>query len=198
MSFTITYRARRIFQAYDGLIQPGQQVLDIGCGNGIVGAMIRDRFQCQVTGTDILDYVKTGLPFKRLADGGELAFGDQSMDVAMLNDMLHHVPSAGQEKLIREALRVAKRVLVYEVKPGAYVSFTDWLPNKIHQPLMRISLSHRSREAWLELFKQLGAQVEVREIVDPPFEGLSRGEAVARFFYKPVVNWGFCLTPGSR
>lgn len=197
MSFTITYRARRIFQAYDGWIQPGQSVLDTGCGNGIVGAMIAERFGCKVTGTDILNYVKTGLPFVPLADGGALPFGDQSFDVVMLNDMLHHVPSDGQMKLIREALRVGKQVLVYEVEPGAYVSFTDWLPNKIHQPLMRISLSHRSAEAWQAAFKELGASAEARKIVDPAFEGLSRAESVARFFYKPVVNWAFRLKNGA-
>jgi SAM-dependent methyltransferase len=192
MSFTITYRARRIFQGYEDWLKPGQAVLDVGCGNGVVGAMLAEQFQCKVTGTDILNYVKTGLPFVKLTDGGDLPFEAGSFDTVMLNDMLHHVPWDGQEHLLREALRVGRQVQVFEVEPSAYVSFTDWLPNKVHNPLMRISLSHRSAKGWQEVFKGMGVtQVDARRIEDPAFDGLSNGEAVARFFYKPVINWAF-------
>jgi SAM-dependent methyltransferase len=195
MDFTITYRARRIYEAYEGWLEPGQAVLDVGCGNGVVGAMLADRFKCRVTGTDILDYVKTGLSFVQLTDGGDLPFESGSFDTVMLNDMLHHVPRDGQERLLREALRVGRKVQVFEVEPSAYVSFTDWLPNKVHNPLMRISLSHRTAEGWQELFKEIGGtHLEARRIEDPAFDGLSRGEAVARFFYKPVINWAFRIS----
>jgi ubiquinone/menaquinone biosynthesis C-methylase UbiE len=192
MNFTIAYRARRIFRGYEDWLRPGQAVLDVGCGNGVVGAMLADQFQCKVTGTDILNYVKTGLPFVQLTDGGDLPFEADSFDTVMLNDMLHHVPWDGQEHLLREALRVGRQVQVFEVEPSAYVSFTDWLPNKVHNPLMRISLSHRSAKGWQEVFERVGAtQVDARRIKDPVFDGLSNGEVVARFFYKPVINWAF-------
>ena len=192
MKFTITYRARRIFQGYDDWLKPGQTALDVGCGNGVVGAMLADKFQCKVTGTDILNYVETGLPFVKLTDGGDLPFETDSFDTVMLNDMLHHVPWEGQEKLLREALRVGRQVQVFEVEPGAYVSFTDWLPNKIHNPMMRISLSHRSAKGWQAIFESMGVtQIDARRIEDPAFDGLSKGEALARFFYKPVINWAF-------
>lgn len=195
MDFTISYRARRILRAYQGRIQPGMTVLDVGCGNGVVGARIAQAFQCRVTGTDILDYVKTGLPFVRSQDDGRLPFGDGSFDCVMLNDMLHHVPTAGQEALIREALRVGRQLLIFEVEPSLYVKFTDWLPNKVHNPMMRISLTHRPFKEWTGLLERWG-DVTASKLSRPRLEGaLSWPERLTQWLYTPVVNYCFFVMP---
>ena len=57
MQFTTHYRAKLVAKSYSNYIRPHDRALDIGCGNGIVGFPIAHALQCQITGTDILDYL---------------------------------------------------------------------------------------------------------------------------------------------
>ena len=192
MNFTILYRARRILFAYRDILKPTMRVLDVGCGNGVVGDMIAQELGVTVIGTDILGYVTTGLPFVPMPAEHALPFPDGSFDVAMFNDMLHHMPYENQVRLIREGLRVARAALIFEVKPTRYAQFTDWLMNKIHEPLMRISLTHRTRTEWEALFRGEGWEVasrEVREAIGPKKK--DAGWWISRAAYLPVTN--YCL-----
>lgn len=194
MNFTILYRARRILAAYRDVLKPGMRVLDVGCGNGVVGKIITKELGVAVTGTDILPYVKTGIPFVPMPAEHVIPFPDGSFNVAMFNDMLHHMPYENQIRLIREGLRVAGAVLVFEVKPTRYAKFTDWMANKIHEPLMRISLTHRTRTEWEALLRQEGWRVmsrEVREALKPRKNGV--GWWISRAAYLPVTNYCFLV-----
>lgn len=196
MNFTILYRAHRIFAAYQNILKPGMKILDVGCGNGVVGAFFAEKLGGRVTGTDILDYTSGRIPFRRMAHEDALPFLDGEFDIAMLNDMLHHMPYENQIKILREALRVARTVLVFEVHPTWYAKFTDYLANKIHQPLMRISFTHRTKEEWETLWQEMGIEYRYKEIgggetLSPPQKTL--GWKTSAFLYGPVLNYCFVL-----
>lgn len=196
MNFTILYRAHRIFAAYQNILKPGMKILDVGCGNGVVGDMIAKKFGVYVAGTDILSYVKTGIPFQKMPAENILPFSNDEFDVAMLNDMLHHMPYENQIKILKEALRVARTVLIFEVHPTWYAKFTDYLANKIHQPLMRISFTHRTKEEWETLWREMGIEYRYKEIggeetILPPQKTL--GWKTSAFLYRPVLNYCFVL-----
>lgn len=197
MDFTLIFRAQRIIEAYKGLISSDSKVLDVGCGNGVIGGMIRESFGCRMAGADILKYAVTDTPFFLIKDGYTLPFKDGEFDVAMLNDMLHHMPYDNQIRILKEALRVAKTVLIFEVKPTLYAKFTDWLANKIHNIHMRISLTHRKKEVWEELFRGLGVSFETRVISGlAPFSRYPLSQKLAALSYLPVTN--YCFIVGKR
>lgn len=112
------------------LLQPGDKVLDVGCGAGYVLAELAAAHE--VTGIDIVDSRDPALPqfpFARY-DGLTLPFPDQSFDVVLLVFVLHHVPNPLKPKLFAEVRRVARRhIVVLEDTPRTPI---DWLAAWLH------------------------------------------------------------------
>lgn len=92
---------------------------------------------------------------------------DNSFDAAMLNDMLHHVDKSYQLHIIKEALRVAKKILIFEVEPTLLGKISDVALNKLHYGALKTPLSFRSKEEWLELFRKMGLEYTVRSVNTP-------------------------------
>lgn len=89
----------------------GLQVLDLGAGEGHVGAELARR-GARVTLADVVDARRVPLPFVHLAEDAALPFGDDAFDLVILVYVLHH--AAHPERLLNEALRVGRRVVVLE------------------------------------------------------------------------------------
>ncbi len=178
MDFSLIYRSKIIIAAYKDWISASSRVLDIGCGNAVVTDQIRKHFNCSISGTDILDYRKREIPFKIMAEQDKLLFPDGAFDICMLNDMLHHCNH--QENLLKEALRVASRVLIFEMEPTIIAKVVDILVNQIHNPAMNKPLNIRTSQNWRDCFGILGLDFEYRKIKKPSW------------FY-PFINFSFKL-----
>ncbi len=165
--FTSKYRGQLIIATYRKWLKSGDQVLDIGCGNGVVSKIIADTLSIKLIGCDILEYPKTYIQVKLMSNPEKLSFPSHTFSSAMFNDVLHHMPYQTQVKLIREALRVAKQILIFEVKPNPLSALSDWLINKIHHPQMNIPFTFRSQQDWEKLFKNLGANYQSTQIKTP-------------------------------
>lgn len=105
-------RVHRIAASLAGLIEeriagPIDSVLDVGCGDGALGALLAERLGCDVCGVDVL-LPEQGSRIEALRyDGSTLPFEDDRFDVVLLSDVLHH---AGDPlALLRECLRVTRR-----------------------------------------------------------------------------------------
>ncbi len=94
-------------------LEPGQRVLDVGCGPGALTAVLVDRLGAgHVAGVDpsepFVDAVRTRLPGVdvRLAPAEELPFDDASYDAALAQLVVHFMadPVAG----LREMARVTR------------------------------------------------------------------------------------------
>mgnify|MGYP001616803853 FL=1 len=97
--FTTTIRFRILLKAYRNWIKNGDRIIDVGCGNGIITKLIEDYFQADITACDINNYLIYNLPFINLREKN-LSSMKRKFDVAMLNDVLHHIPKEVQEKFI--------------------------------------------------------------------------------------------------
>ncbi len=156
MEITLKHRAAMVNVAIAPFIKQGRKVLDIGCGNGVVSDEIRGHFGCVLTGTDIMEYLKRDIPFKKMPDIKTLPFQDREFDTGLLIDVLHHVPFDMQLPLVRETRRVCRDVLIFEVKPTLLAKAVDMAVNLIHNAKMPILLTHRTANLWVKLFERDG------------------------------------------
>ena len=178
MEFSLVYRSSIIIGAYKGWLSNADKVLDIGCGNAVVTEEIRKYFSCPVTGTDIQDYRKRDIPFRCIVEPDKLPFKNKEFSVCMFNDVLHHCYK--QEELINDALRVADRVLIFEMEPTMISKFLDYAINQIHNRKMPIPLKIRRSTEWLDFFKSL-------DFIDLEYRPVKRP-----VFY-PFINYAFQL-----
>ena len=110
-------RAIPIYNQIAPYLKPGR-VLDLGCGDGAVGALISSHQNMPVDLADVYkhnDIHEIGLPFTQLAQNESLPFDDNSFDNVLLLTVLHH--SDDPELLLREARRILRpdgRLIVIE------------------------------------------------------------------------------------
>jgi 2-polyprenyl-3-methyl-5-hydroxy-6-metoxy-1,4-benzoquinol methylase len=104
--------ARERVEAMAALIQPGENVLDVGCNSGyFVEFLPRD---CRCSGVDVsrelVKKARKRLEFAEVAEAESLPFEDKSFDVVVLGEILEHVyePTV----VLEEAVRVARRAVI--------------------------------------------------------------------------------------
>ena len=121
-----------------GLLQPyldrQSRVLDVGCGNGLLGAHLRQTTGCTVVGMDVTDLRAVDEDFL-LFDGARFPCPNASVDFVLLSFVLHH--SRDPFTVCQEALRVVRRgIFVFEDIPAtraqfallaAHIVFFSWL-----------------------------------------------------------------------
>lgn len=97
-------------------IEPGSRVIDLGCGDGRLLALLRDEHRCEVLGIElnhnrILGAIARGVPvIHGDLDDGLPDVPDGSFDFAVLSMTLQQVRQPAD--VLREMLRVAGKALV--------------------------------------------------------------------------------------
>lgn len=153
--------------AYDKWLKENERVLDIGCGRGTITKLLRHHYSLQLQACDIKNYlIYNDIPFKKMASD-KLPKFKRKFDTALLNDVLHHIPKENQENLIKDALRVAKKVLIFEMKPSLVAKISDATLNKFHYGDLSTPLSFRDLSEWKSLFKKLHVKLEVKVMRKP-------------------------------
>ena len=145
------------------LIPQKAKVLDIGCGDGLIAHLIMQRRpEVKITGVDVLLREKTFIPIETF-DGRVVPFTDDSFDVAMFVDVLHHTEDP--MILLREAVRVAREVVVIKdhtcngLLAGPTLRFMDWVGNAHHG--VALPYNYWSQRKWLEVFDSLDLTISV-------------------------------------
>lgn len=160
-------RARIISDVYKNWVHKNDKVLDIGCGNGVVAYELKNSLGIEIYGCDTDRYLTRKIKFKNMQNNSKIPFDKHEFDLSMFNDVLHHTSFNNQMKLIQEALRVSKAVLVFELKPTNLGKFLDFVLNKIHNLNMNIPFTYRSSREWEKLFKENKIYFFKREVYTP-------------------------------
>lgn len=165
MSLSQKVRAKIIADCYRGWNIQGKKVLDVGCGNGVVLGVLKEKLGIDIYGTDIINYCKFDIPFKQMSVVDKLPFGNLSFDYVMFNDVLHHAKNI--EALILEGSRVAENILIFEDRNSFLTGFIDIALNYFYSSRMPPPLNYKTPQEWRSLFNKLGFSYETRKIMYP-------------------------------
>lgn len=167
MELTLKLRARHIGRSIAPYLSQNSRVLDIGCGNGVVTLELQNMFGFDISGTDVAQYLKKDIPFTPMKSATQLDFENKHFDVGLINDVLHHIDHDNQLKLVQEAARVCKTVLIFEARPSRLTFFFDRVLNRIHNKDMPIPLTFRHLEEWKKAIAATGLACSGRELKKP-------------------------------
>jgi len=176
LSRAIYSRAKTIYGEIDPLFQ-GHTMLDVGCGNGLISDMAKDRFG-PIQLLDVVDYRSAsldGMPFTKYNEGQRLPV-EEAYDTVLLLTVLHH--SKDPLTLLQESWRVtAKRLIIIEsvfgvngtegAKPYAlqnskpedqlaYAVYVDWLYNRVLHDDIPVPYNFTTPKHWKEIFATNG------------------------------------------
>ena len=166
------YRARqkveRLRSGFEILLEKDDDahILDLGAGEGYVGAVLQDSGRGRVLLADVVDMNRTSLPHITVNDRS-LPFDKDAFDVTVLNFVLHH--ARDPRRVLSEALRVSRRgVIVVESTVSGPVQhkalrIVDQLANRLRsQGKMSRQEDHlhfRPPEGWIKEARSVGATV---------------------------------------
>jgi methionine biosynthesis protein MetW len=129
------------------LVPPGSRVLDLGCGDGALLALLQSSRGCTGYGVEIDDAkvlacMKRGVNVLQLnLEDGLTMFGDDAFDVVLQIDTLQHLRNA--ETMLRETARVGRLGVV------AFPNFAHWA-NRLHVLRGRMPVTKRLPFEWYD------------------------------------------------
>lgn len=138
------------------------RVLDVGCGDGLISALLQSkRPDLGVQGIDVLPRARTHIPVE-LFDGFHFPYADESFDVVLFSDVLHH--AIDPTILLHEARRVAARhVLIKDhyregFAANARLRFMDWVGNARFG--VALPYNYWTERQWRSAWQQIGLEPE--------------------------------------
>ena len=113
----------------------GMAVLDIGCGTG-AHLKLYQKAHCHIFGIDLSEAMlkeaqkKLGkAAYLSLCDASNTEFEDNQFDLILSSTVLHEMPPAVRERVLREAKRTLKtngRILLIDFHPGPLQKFKGY------------------------------------------------------------------------
>lgn len=142
------------------LLPPGVQILDVGCGDGLLSAILQSkRPDITVSGIDVLPRDHAHIPVAKF-DGRRLPFADASFDVVLFSDVLHHTKEPAA--LLKEARRVATRHVLLKdhyrkgIAAHTRLQFMDWVGNARFG--VALPFNYWGDEQWQAAWREIGLQ----------------------------------------
>ena len=195
--------AERIAAIVARLPVPRPSCLDIGCGDLTIASQIESKVKgSSWQGVDIHPAPAEAAPgsaWSRYSqfDGERLPFPDRRFDVGLLCDVLHHVDTTQQTRLLRDALRCCKFVIVkdhfeYGQWSRQFLRLMDFVGNYGYG--IGVPGRYFSKQSFEEAVAQAGGAVQQMEVGCELYDHLPLVRSVLRpeWHFMAVVNRGGC------
>lgn len=171
LNATLYKRAEVIKGQIEPLVE-GNSLLDIGCGNGLIASLMKDRFQ-DIQLLDVVEYLLPGLGlrFQPYKEGDPLPVSGP-YDTVLLLTVLHH--SNNPLELLKLAWGATKKKLIiiesvvgiHSLGPGVsyelvdstdenqigYAAFVDWFYNRVLHDDVPVPYNFTTPEKWISMF----------------------------------------------
>ena len=155
-------RVSVLANAIECLIPTSASVLDLGCGDGLIGHIIaQQRKDIKIFGADVLLRSRTFIPAISF-DGQKLPFESEKFDMVMMVDVLHHAQDI--QAVLLEASRVAKKYLILKdhlsdrILAKSTLRLMDTIGNLRYG--VYLPYNYLSMREWQELFRQCDLKIE--------------------------------------
>lgn len=156
--FVFSRRMQKLAFGIHSLIPAGYRtVLDVGSGSGEVARSLQGLDpSLETTGLDVLVRDETAIP-TTVFDGENIPFPNQSFDVILLIDVLHH--SSNPTSLLAECARVAKNLVIIKDHYSecwwdhAVLRVMDWVGNASHD--VHLEYRYLSSKQWAALYDRV-------------------------------------------
>ncbi len=150
-------RVSRLSSLLADALPPDASILDVGCGDGRIASTIKmHRPDVTVHGIDVHVRESSLIPVTNF-DGEQIPFEDQTFDIVMFVDVLHHTDDP--TILLREAARVSKAAILIKdhndegLLSNLTLRVMDWVGNKPHG--VSLPYNYWKRQAWDSAFSSL-------------------------------------------
>jgi len=154
-------RLEALSEAVGAWLRAGDEVLDVGCGSGMLAEALRNRAPGVVV-SGLEKHPRGGEPIEvHSYTGTRFPFPDDAFDVITIADVLHH--DQDPVGMLREYRRVARRAVVVKdhLVEGRIdyvrVCILDWAANLPHG--VRCLYDYWSLEEWHDMFDEEGLSV---------------------------------------
>jgi SAM-dependent methyltransferase len=169
--YVVGRRVRVLADNITGLIPHGVSVLDVGCGDGVLGSVITSRRpDISLVGAEVLIRPRSRIPITTF-DGLTLPFADRAVDVALLVDVVHH--ASDPHRLLAEAARVASTAVIVKdhylrgvlarrtlafmdrvgnARHGVATPYHYWTPNQWRAAFVRMNVTVHVESTSLGLY----------------------------------------------
>jgi len=169
------------FQQLQKLL-PGKRVLDYGCGSGYLAARL-SQGGYEVFTTDVLDYryeQARRMPFVQMSSATDIAYPDNSVDVVLVQAVLHHIDPEDLPLVIRRLGKIATYALIKEDTYGLPPQMGGLKLTMEAQPLLKTFVG-----------MPLAVQHEVLVLIDFFSNAIAQGipEMNMPFEFKTVTQW---------
>lgn len=158
----VSHRRARVLSALLASLIPSEStILDVGCGNGMVAHLLeRLNPTLEIEGLEVMP--RSSCLIKcRSFDGETIPLSDQSVDVCMFVDVLHH--TTDMEKALKEARRVSRQYLLIKDHlcenkfDIATLSFMDWVGNRADG--VSLPYNYKSKAQWHRILSECGLRI---------------------------------------
>jgi ubiquinone/menaquinone biosynthesis C-methylase UbiE len=153
-------RAQNIAHLLEQIIKKGDNVLDLGMGDGLIAKQLQLNHDINILGLDVEDYNTTDIPLV-INNSNTLPFADSQFDVVLVISVLHHTNDFIH--LLAESKRICKRRIVIledvysNIIEKAAIIFTDSISNLLSP--ISMPFNFRKEQEWLSIFSILGLKI---------------------------------------
>ncbi len=169
-------RARVLSALLTNLVPAGAVLLDVGCGDGRISHLIAQmNLTVLVRGLEVVPRPSCLIECAGF-DGVSIPFPDDSVDVCLFVDVLHHTTHIAG--LLSEARRVSRRFILIKDHfcegkfDRAVLSFMDWVGNCGYG--VKLPYNYQSKVQWHQILTGSGLRFvslnEALSLYPPPFD----------------------------